>query len=649
MTNRANTVEVEDTEVTSEDIQKEIADIDLFLGTTFKVEKTGVVKPGIMVTKKDTPPELVKLYTKLVSEGLTWDEIDGKLGVDQRKKSWLTPRNVDFFWIGREDCKIDLRHKDVIKERYADEDGKIRNLGIRFPFDDINKMVTVSLSCYNAGGLLFAGKYHDGKLMCEDMAKKAEELKKATENRSQKVATFKKEKVLNPCDPDSCQRYQNKECTMRGGFIFRIPGVPGIGVWGIYTRSAWNSMAYIRTALQSIEKLAKPYCGLSSIPGGVYYLKKTQQKVRSDGKQQWLITISSDYDEDQIEIILASKFPRTNVVSLAAAAVKRLNGNVIEGGCETTEKGTPLNVANASETVRGAAEKENASAPVEGSKQLDASDGKPGGASSQTVTVKEDAQSAVSAVTKPADKKEKAATAPSQKTATPENTSGDYIPALLTFMRKIATLELLKDIEKIDILRGVNRISQEIMKKPAKQVTQGEVPELIKCIEYRLAKNDLSAFNNVADQKYEHTKGQPEASTQAQGEWPAGTTTATVPKEEIKPSKPTGDQKTAESGPAAADQFASLSPQIAPFLKGIAKNPLFATIKDNVRATFDAYSTRTYGKPMTGLSLEEIKNLINAVSGALAKSDVSDIIGAGKAPSSRAGSREPSVNTAIAE
>lgn len=616
-------LEQEDLEVTPDEARKALADTDLFLGDAFKIERMGVIRPGIRAPKKDCPPDLVALYNRLVEEGKTWDEIDEKLGLDPQKNSWLTPRNVDFFQVGRGDCHAEPSHAELIRKLYADRDGKIRKINIRFPFDDINKMIAVKLSCAT-GGLRFFGTFRDGRLMCENMLATASQ-----PGKKKPAQVFSRTRVLKPCVPDQCDFYRQAACRMYGGFIFNITGVPGLGVWAIYTRSAHHSMVYIRTMLQKIKDLAKDYCGLSGIPGGLFYLKKIKGRVSWDGKRQYLITIGTDYDVDQLERILAEKHSRRNgaIHSIAAPKLKgraihraavsgnvdRTTGEIRDAGADAGLSGEPLGPSSAgvSSDVSGAAGSRT-DAPAK--KEPPKPEAKP-----------------------PQTQGKAAASQAGSQSANEGNGSGNYDARLISFMKnELVKHPLLTGVDKASILKGVDKVSVEILRKPAKKASGTEVDRLIGTVKARLEKKDKGAFTQVAGNggassapNPKPSQGPPTTSTDPlSGEWPEGAVASAGA--QSAPEFPKQKASTPSPRQATADPLSGLSVQIAPFLRGVMKNPLFAPVRENFRQVMDAYSLRALGKDLEKLSSEEIGKFMTAVSAALAKKDVAAIIGNGQ-------------------
>ncbi len=645
-TDLADDLEQEDLEVTPDEARKALADTDLFLGDAFKIERMGVVRPGIRVPKRNCPQDLVALYGRLVEEGKTWDEIDEKLGLDPEKNSWLTPRNVDFFWVGRGDCHADISHAELIRKLYADSDGKIRKISIRFPFDDINKMIAVKLSC-TSGGLRFLGKFHDGRLMCEDMTAAGQREK----NRAQ---VFNRKQILKPCVPDQCEFYREAACRMHGGFIFNITGVPGLGVWAIYTRSAHNSMVYIRTMLQKIRDLAKDYCGLSEIPGGLFHLKKIKGRVSWDGKRQYLITIGSDYDVDQLEHILAEKHSRKKMVASVATARKpvirtvRLPAVPLSVDPATGEipcKGAEAALGNTPAGPLDEGRAPNASA---------ASYSQPNTTADQEPKHEKPTQETTTPQKAPQRGQDKG-TAPRKggQGRTAGNGAGEYDSRLISFMKnELMAHPLLAGLEKVNIVKGVEKISLEILEKSAKKASGVEVDRLIGTIKAHLEKQDVAAFtqgNGNGDRPLSKQEPAPAHDAPAvdslSGEWPEGAAEASGFPSNQEVSKQKASSSSA-SRPGPEELFVGLSVQITPFLRGVMKNPLFAGVQGSFRKIMDSYCTRSFGKELATLSAEEIGKFMNAVSGALAKKDVDAIIGNGSKDGPQQSAPRHSANTA---
>jgi hypothetical protein len=416
---------------------------------------------------------------------------------------------------------------------------------------------------------------------------------------------------------------------MYGGFIFNITGVPGLGVWAIYTRSAHNSMVYIRTMLQKIKDLARDYCGLSGIPGGLFHLKKIKGRVSWDGKRQYLITIGSDYDVDQLERILAEKHSRRNGTIHSTAAPK-LKGRTVHRAAVSE------NVDRTTGEIRDTGADAGLSGEALKSSSADALSDVSGAAGSRT-----DAPA----------KKElpKQGAKPPQtqrKAADPQaggqgrnggNGSGDYDARLISFMKnELVKHPLLTRVDKTSILKGVERVSAEILRKPAKKAGGAEVDRLIGTVKARLEKKDIGAFTQVAGNGGASSSPNPKPSQgpattstdPLSGEWPDGAAASAG-----APPAPESPKQGASAPPprqATADPLGGMSVQVAPFLRGVMINPLFAPVQDNFRQVMDGYSLRAFGKDLAKLSPEEIGKFMAAVSAALANKDVRAIIGNGQ-------------------
>ncbi len=612
-----------DQDVTAEDIAREKCDTDRFLGDAFRVERSGLIRPGIMVPKKGCPEEKVKKYHELVAKEVSWKDIDEALGKDSQQKSWLTMRNVDYFTLRPSDCK-DAKHARLIRDLYADTDGKLRKIPISFPFDNINSLISVRLSCYTGGGRK-TGRYYGDKLICEQDAIAPQQTTGGAQQSGGKKSEHRTfgppPKVKTPCNPETCSYYQEKACTMRGGFIFRIPKVPGLGVWAIYTKSAFYAMVSLRSKLKTIQGMAGDYCGLSKMPANIFYLKKLKEKVGRERREQWLITIDSDYPVDDIESMLAEKYQRRSVVGAAAAAVKLRNGTHGEKIDTTT-----------GEVVDEGKRGEGPGQPhVEQTPPAESSPSAPQGSSNEKAAEAPQKQNAApEAGQKPA-----GVASPADKGAAHgvgKASSGKFSSRLVSFMKGIRQNELLKHVDDLGLLQSMQRISLKKFNKKLELLSEDEATKIISDVRGDLAKKDVSAFSSYSAAGKAATASQKPGAADKScpdalgDEWPEDTRASSA--------------KKASTSPAATsdDELFGLGPKIVPFLRTVMKNPLFDGVT-SFRSAMEDYSKRTFGKNLASLGADEIDKFTSNVKQALSKNEVNAIIG-GKDASPRPATKD---------
>ncbi len=259
-------------------------DVLLGLGDKEIVRTSGVIRPGIKVLKNSTEKERI-IYEKLVAEGeLSFDEIDIKLGGKPKSKdSKLTPLNVDYFSVRRND----FPNKDdaSLINKYADADGKIRNIPVWLPEDKIYKVIPHRYSAFGGDGRVKCfSKYVGEELVCHYISKEEQD-NAYKENRRPKF-------LMRPCLPDTCKEYRAKKCRFGGMIKCNIPYLSGMGEVVIPTKS-WNGLSYIMANLKRIRKVLGRFSGLVK-DDTFLEMKKVRVGVTlpngSKGKQ-WVVTI----------------------------------------------------------------------------------------------------------------------------------------------------------------------------------------------------------------------------------------------------------------------------------------------------------------------------------------------------------------------
>lgn len=319
-------------------------DAATLLGPVFKMPKAGVIRPGIKVLKKNCSQDEQKIYERMLSEGATWDEIDRKLGTDDKGKSKLIPSNADYFTIRPEDCK---NHDDVkrLHDLYADDDGKIRSLPVWFSVNEWYNIIPHGLRVFGKQkGLLFhsdfieyrdsEGRITGSQRICRfPVTQQQITLAPAGNKRP-----FGGRKMADrPCDPENCNEYQTGQCKFGGAICCHIPGVKGIGVWLIPTTS-WYSLVNIKSTLEIVASLTRgriaglvePSSDCPSRFRTVFRLKKVTETVSmitqsGDSQKVEQDLIHLDVDIDLTE--LAAHYNSQRMVTTGLSSMKLLNGH----------------------------------------------------------------------------------------------------------------------------------------------------------------------------------------------------------------------------------------------------------------------------------------------------------------------------------
>ncbi|MBI5327023.1 MAG: hypothetical protein HZB80_01855 [Deltaproteobacteria bacterium] len=292
-------------------------EVEMLLGSSFQLRRSGVIRPGIMVLKSGCSDKDTALYNHMVKEGgHDWDDIERSLGNDKNGKSKLVPKNVDYFTIHPKDC-INPADAETIHRLYAAPDGKLRSFPVWFPVNEWWNIIPHSLRCFGSEqGLKYKGVIRDGRMICEHRSRETKNVKR----------TFRSDTwVERPCNPEECSEYQSGACKFGGAINFYIPGIKGLGIWTIPTTSIY-SLISIKSALELV--LNMPGGRVAGLFDGkpIFKIRKvlaTRYRREPDGTkkrtQQWEITLDSDID--LAEIAASLETPRALARGEKAAAL----------------------------------------------------------------------------------------------------------------------------------------------------------------------------------------------------------------------------------------------------------------------------------------------------------------------------------------
>ena len=266
------------------------------------VKTSGVIRPGIMVLKKGCNPADVERYNELLSQGLSWTDMEKEFG------DRLIPQNVDYFTANRQDC-INPANADLVRKLYADPDGKIRSIPVYFAMNEWWNIIPHRLCCYGStrglkhrSGFEYerddGGRITDYRMVCET-PEELEAGKKLFGGRGW---------IRKPCDPESCMKYQKEECRFSGRIYFMIPGIKGLGSWVIPTKS-WYSIKRLKKTLRDIYQITNGRIAYLLHKGEtIFMLRKVKatipcidwEKGETKMRQQYLIDL--DVVVDPLEV-----------------------------------------------------------------------------------------------------------------------------------------------------------------------------------------------------------------------------------------------------------------------------------------------------------------------------------------------------------
>ena len=289
----------------------------------------GTIRPGVMALKKNVSAADIQLYNKLAAENATWDAIDKALGPDSQGLSKLRPLNVDYFTVHPADF-INPENAQIILNRYADNDGKLRKFPVWFPFNNWWQIIFHNLAAFGkSAGIkyrsVFVEKREGDKIVgiervCQFPAEYTEEEKGVRKCGPRDWHT-------RGCNPEACPEYQKQECRLRGRIYCYVPGVKGLNLIAIPT-SSWYSLNRIKGSLDLVMALTGGR--IPSIIDGrtVFVIRKRKDKIpvidittgESKLREQYLIEL--DLDMDMLEI--AQHFSTKATLAAAVKAQKIL-------------------------------------------------------------------------------------------------------------------------------------------------------------------------------------------------------------------------------------------------------------------------------------------------------------------------------------
>ncbi len=297
------------------------------------VKTLGVIRPGIMVLKKSCEQADVERYDQLLARGMSWVDMAKEFG------DKLIPQNVDYFTANRHDC-MNPANADLIKELYADPDGKIRSIPVYFPMNEWWNIIPHRLCCY---GLTKGLKHRSGFEYERDDRGRIADYRMVCETPEDLEAGKKlfggRAWMRKPCDPESCLEYQKEECRFSGRIYFMIPGIKGMGSFVIPTKSFY-SMKRLKKTLRDMYQLTNGRIAYLLHKGEtIFVLRKVRatipcidwEKGETKMRQQYLIDL--DVVVDPLEV--AREYSVEKVLQKGARAMTMLGAGTEGAGTDT--------------------------------------------------------------------------------------------------------------------------------------------------------------------------------------------------------------------------------------------------------------------------------------------------------------------------
>lgn len=275
-----------------------------------KIPIGGKIRPGIKVLTSTAlkHPHAKAIYDAGVAAGHKWDKIEKELVTKCNfDKSPLTPRNVQYFTVFREDFTNPETADQILEQYGSDVDGHRRLLRfpVIFPTDSWQANMPHDLRAYTRSELQYWSDYdQNGMRRCFTKASVA------VDPKSQRAPRLfgGRPSVPRPdnggvCDPEKCPQYQSGLCNLTGNLLFFIPGIPG----GAAISLPFKSFYGMEQARQTMAMVAFLRGGrISGTHEGkpIFWITKKLQEVsmidRETGKPKrvahWIVTLEADID-----------------------------------------------------------------------------------------------------------------------------------------------------------------------------------------------------------------------------------------------------------------------------------------------------------------------------------------------------------------
>lgn len=313
----------------------------LILGDRTRTKAYGIIRPGIQRLIAAANEAQRKRYEELLSTGMSFDEIDAELlkiaPKEGRKKSYLTPQNVDYFTIRRGDFRY-AADADFINREYSDRirnDGHVRAIPVTLTTNSIPDIVPHEFQCYMASGLRTYSLKEGGKVWCMIAPKREKD-----DTRYPSKKEFIRDTVNGrdgECSPVDCQLHLDGHCKLKGRLVVNVQGMAG----DVYVPTqSWFGLA---ETVAHLKRVREVFGRINGVFNGKPFLRlvKFATKVPNKGKMttQWLSIIEPAVAYDQLQAAVESGM-QTRARAMFAAEL--LNGPAAcppaqqEGGGETT-------------------------------------------------------------------------------------------------------------------------------------------------------------------------------------------------------------------------------------------------------------------------------------------------------------------------
>ena len=272
----------------------------------------GKIRAGIKVLtcQAAAHPQAKALYDDGVAAGQSFDEIEQAITAALPElKHPLVPRNVPWFTVRAQDFanpELALQILDTYGEDRGDGERRLYRFPVVFPSDHWPTVMPHELSVWGAREKRFWSQYSaDGRVRqcwCPAPVATAKEGERSPRTFGGRHAVLRADNG-GVCDPQACPQYQQRECRLRGRFVFFIPGIRSINVFELHTTSFYAMNAAIQT-FEAISFLrGGRISGFLDREHTPFYLSKQLREVvhRDDHGQplrvpQWIIQLEAPVD-----------------------------------------------------------------------------------------------------------------------------------------------------------------------------------------------------------------------------------------------------------------------------------------------------------------------------------------------------------------
>ena len=216
----------------------------------------GKIRAGIKVLTRQAAalPQAKALYDEGVAAGQSFDEIEQAIvAALPTLKHPLVPRNVPWFTVRAQDFanpELARQMLEAYGEDRGDGERRLYRFPVVFPSDHWPSVMPHELSVWNAREKRFWSQYSaDGRVRqcwCPAPAPAASDRERPRRSFGGRHPVLRADNG-GVCDPQMCPQYQQRECKLRGRFLFFVPGIRSISVFELHTTSFYAMNAAIQT------------------------------------------------------------------------------------------------------------------------------------------------------------------------------------------------------------------------------------------------------------------------------------------------------------------------------------------------------------------------------------------------------------------